>query len=181
MFAFDLAGIEPDIMCLSKGLTGGFLPLGATVCTGPVRETFRSRDRTRTFFHGHSYTANPLACAAGIASLKIFESAPVFERIARVAQVHGVDEDDRRRGLEHRQQIEAEGPSVDDPGARREGAGPAGFDRLDHPDADALVAQQDVADPQHEDRPVRMAHSATSWTSGPPSRAAWISRRVTNL
>jgi len=88
MFASELAGIEPDIMCLSKGLTGGFLPLGATVCTGPIREVFRSRDRTRTFFHGHSYTGNPLACAAGIASLKIFESEPVFERIAGIEHIH---------------------------------------------------------------------------------------------
>ncbi len=88
MFASELAGVEPDIMCLSKGLTGGFLPMGATLCTGPVRETFRSRDRTRTFFHGHSYTANPLACAAGIASLKIFESEPVFERVAGIERIH---------------------------------------------------------------------------------------------
>ncbi|HUZ47987.1 MAG TPA: adenosylmethionine--8-amino-7-oxononanoate transaminase [Terriglobia bacterium] len=88
MFASELAGVAPDIMCLSKGLTGGFMPLGATVCTSAIREVFRSRDRTRTFFHGHSYTGNPLACAAGIASLKIFESEPVFERIAGIARIH---------------------------------------------------------------------------------------------
>lgn len=88
MFASELAGIAPDIMCLSKGLTGGFLPLGATLSTTSIREGFRSRDRTHTFFHGHSYTANPLACAAGIASLKIFESEPVFERIAAIARIH---------------------------------------------------------------------------------------------
>ncbi len=88
MFACELAGIEPDIMCLSKGLTGGFLPLGGTLCTTKIREAFRSRDRAHTFFHGHSYTANPLACAAGIASLKIFESEPVFERIAEIAAAH---------------------------------------------------------------------------------------------
>jgi adenosylmethionine-8-amino-7-oxononanoate aminotransferase len=88
MFASEVAGVEPDILCLSKGLTGGFLPLGATVCTGAIREVFRSRDRTHTFFHGHSYTGNPLACAAGIASLKIFESEPVFERIAAIDRTH---------------------------------------------------------------------------------------------
>lgn len=88
MFASELAGVAPDIMCLSKGLTGGFLPMGATLCTGAVREVFRSRDRTRTFFHGHSYTGNPLACAAGIASLKIFESEPVFDRIAGIERIH---------------------------------------------------------------------------------------------
>ena len=73
MFACDCAGVVPDIMCLSKGLTGGFLPLAATVCTPAVHGSFCSTDRSRTFFHGHSYTANPLGCAAAIASLKIFE------------------------------------------------------------------------------------------------------------
>jgi adenosylmethionine-8-amino-7-oxononanoate aminotransferase len=88
MFASERAGIVPDIMCLSKGLTGGFLPMGATVCTGAIHETFYSVDRSRTFFHGHSYTANPLGCAAGVASLKIFESEPVFERIAAIEKIH---------------------------------------------------------------------------------------------
>ncbi len=88
MFACERAGIVPDIMCLSKGITGGFLPLGATVCTNAVREVFRSGDRMKTFFHGHSYTGSPLACAAGIASLKIFESEPVFERIAAIGRIH---------------------------------------------------------------------------------------------
>ena len=88
MFACDVAGVVPDLMCLSKGLTGGFLPLAATVCTPAVYETFRSTDRSRTFFHGHSYTANPLGCAAAIASLKIFDSEPVFERIAGIERVH---------------------------------------------------------------------------------------------
>jgi len=88
MFASELAGIVPDIMCLSKGLTGGFLPLAATVCTPAVHYTFRSTDRSRTFFHGHSYTANPLGCAAAIASLKIFDSEPVFERIAAIEKTH---------------------------------------------------------------------------------------------
>src|SRR5690242_9303819 len=88
MFACEHANIVPDIMCLSKGITGGFLPLGATACSTPVREVFRSHDRTRTFFHGHSYTGSPLACAAAIASLKIFESEPVFERIAAIERIH---------------------------------------------------------------------------------------------
>jgi adenosylmethionine---8-amino-7-oxononanoate aminotransferase len=88
MFACELAGVVPDLMCLSKGLTGGFLPLAATVCTPAIYQAFRSTDRTRTFFHGHSYTANPLGCAAGIASLKIFDSQPVFERIAAIQNIH---------------------------------------------------------------------------------------------
>lgn len=88
MFACELAGVVPDVMCLSKGLTGGFLALAATVCTAGVHETFRSSDRSRTFFHGHSYTANPLGCAAAIASLKIFDAEPVFERIAAIEKIH---------------------------------------------------------------------------------------------
>jgi adenosylmethionine-8-amino-7-oxononanoate aminotransferase len=88
MFACELAGIVPDLMCLSKGLTGGFIPLAATVCTSTVHESFYSPDRSRTFFHGHSYTANPLGCAAAIASLKIFDSEPVFERIAAIEKIH---------------------------------------------------------------------------------------------
>lgn len=88
MFACEIAGIVPDIMCLSKGLTGGFLPLGATVCTDRVYESFCVPDRCHTFFHGHSYTGNPLACAAGVANLEIFRAEPVFERIATIERVH---------------------------------------------------------------------------------------------
>jgi adenosylmethionine-8-amino-7-oxononanoate aminotransferase len=96
MFACELAGVAPDIMCLSKGLTGGFLPMGATVCTAAIHETFCAPDRSRTFFHGHSYTANPLGCAAAVASLKIFESEPVFERIANIQKIH----EERARNLQ---------------------------------------------------------------------------------
>ncbi len=88
MFACDLAGVVPDIMCLSKGLTGGFLPMGATVSTAAIYETFCGTDRSRTFFHGHSYTANPLGCAAGIASLEIFDTEPVFAHIAAIQKAH---------------------------------------------------------------------------------------------
>src|SRR5437899_9893341 len=82
MFACEHAEITPDLMCLSKGLTGGFLPLAVTVCRREIYDVFYSTDRSRTFFHGHSYSGNPLACAAAIASLKIFETEPVFDRIA---------------------------------------------------------------------------------------------------
>lgn len=88
MFACELAGVAPDIMCLSKGLTGGVLPMGATICTDTIHEAFVSKDRSRTFYHGHSYTGNPIAAAAGAASLRIFESEPVFERIATIARIH---------------------------------------------------------------------------------------------
>ena len=89
MFACELAGITPDIMCLSKGLTGGVLPMGATVSTDAIHKSFVSTDRLRTFYHGHSYTGNPIAAAAGAASLGIFDQEPVFDRIATISRVHG--------------------------------------------------------------------------------------------
>ena len=88
MFACDHAGIVPDLMCLSKGLTGGFLPLAATVCREEIYQAFYDVDRSRTLFHGHSYSGNPLGCAAAIASLKIFEDEPVFDRIAAIEHIH---------------------------------------------------------------------------------------------
>jgi adenosylmethionine---8-amino-7-oxononanoate aminotransferase len=88
MFACDLANIVPDLMCLSKGITGGFLPMGVTLCTDRVEAAFRSEDRTHTFYHGHSYTGNALACAAANASLQIFEDEPVFDRITTIAKIN---------------------------------------------------------------------------------------------
>jgi len=73
LFACEHAGIAPDLMCLSKGLTGGFVPMGATLATEALFERFRSSDRKKTLFHGHSYTANPIACAAGVASLALLD------------------------------------------------------------------------------------------------------------
>jgi adenosylmethionine---8-amino-7-oxononanoate aminotransferase len=88
MFACDLAGVVPDLMCLSKGITGGFLPMGVTLCSDRVESAFRSENRQHTFYHGHSYTGNALACAAANASLQIFDSEPVFDRIAGIARIH---------------------------------------------------------------------------------------------
>jgi len=88
MFACDLAGVAPDLMCLSKGITGGFLPMGATLCSDRVQGAFHSENRMHTFYHGHSYTGNALACAAATASLQIFADEPVFERIASIAKIH---------------------------------------------------------------------------------------------
>ncbi len=88
MFACELAAVVPDMMCLSKGLTGGFLPMGATVCTEEIHKAFDVPDRSRTFFHGHSYTGNPLGCAAANASLRVFETEPVFERIRAIEAIH---------------------------------------------------------------------------------------------
>jgi adenosylmethionine-8-amino-7-oxononanoate aminotransferase len=88
MFACDLAGVVPDLMCLSKGITGGFLAMGVTLCSDAVESAFRSKHRLHTFFHGHSYTGNALACAAANASLQIFDDEPVFDRIAAIADVN---------------------------------------------------------------------------------------------
>lgn len=81
MFACEHAGVSPDIMCLSKALTGGYLPMGATAATAPIYEAFLSDDRSKTFFHGHSYTANPLACAVGLASLDLFREEGTLDRV----------------------------------------------------------------------------------------------------
>jgi adenosylmethionine---8-amino-7-oxononanoate aminotransferase len=86
MFACEHAAITPDIVCLSKALTAGYLPLGVTATTSSVYDAFLSDDRGKTFFHGHSYTANPLACAVALASLDLFREEPVLERVGRLEQ-----------------------------------------------------------------------------------------------
>ena len=87
LFACEHAGIAPDLMCLSKGLTGGFVPMGATLATEALFESFRSEDRRRTLFHGHSYTANPIACAAGVASWALLDE-PSAERRRAIERSH---------------------------------------------------------------------------------------------
>jgi adenosylmethionine-8-amino-7-oxononanoate aminotransferase len=75
MFACEQEGVAPDLLCLAKGITGGYLPLAATLTTEPVYEGFLGApEEQRTFFHGHTYTGNPLACAAALANLDVFES-----------------------------------------------------------------------------------------------------------
>ena len=81
MFASEHAAVRPDLVCLSKALTAGYLPLGATAATERIYQAFLSEDRTKAFFHGHSYTANPLACAVGLASLDLFRENAVLERV----------------------------------------------------------------------------------------------------
>ena len=77
MFACDLAGVVPDLMCLSKAISGGFLPMGVTLCSDRVESAFRSENRLHTFYHGHSYTGNALACGAANASLQILMTAGI--------------------------------------------------------------------------------------------------------
>ncbi|AXK71090.1 adenosylmethionine--8-amino-7-oxononanoate transaminase [Lysobacter sp. TY2-98] len=80
MFACEQAGIAPDLLCLSKGLTGGSLPLAAVLATQRIYDGFLDDSRERAFLHSHSYTGNPLGCAAALASLRIFESDDVIAR-----------------------------------------------------------------------------------------------------
>ncbi|MET0752100.1 MAG: adenosylmethionine--8-amino-7-oxononanoate transaminase [Pyrinomonadaceae bacterium] len=86
MFACEHAGILPDLMCLSKALTAGYLPLGVTLATEEIYEAFFSDDRAKTFFHGHSFTANPLSCAVAVASLELFERENSLEKVAFINQ-----------------------------------------------------------------------------------------------
>ncbi len=88
MFACGKAGVAPDLICLSKGLTGGFLPLAATVCREEIFEAFLDDGFAKAFAHGHSYSANPLGCAAALASLDLFESEGTLSRVAAVEAVH---------------------------------------------------------------------------------------------
>jgi adenosylmethionine---8-amino-7-oxononanoate aminotransferase len=82
MFACEHEGVAPDLMCVAKGLTGGYLPLAASLTTERVYEGFLGRhEQLRTFFHGHTYTGNPLACAAALATLRIFEQERTLERL----------------------------------------------------------------------------------------------------
>ncbi|WP_406871510.1 adenosylmethionine--8-amino-7-oxononanoate transaminase [Aminobacter sp. P9b] len=87
MFACEQAGIAPDILCTSKGLTGGSVPLAATLATDAVFRAHFSTDRAKTFFHSSSYTANPIACAAALANVAIWRDEPVAERIAALSRM----------------------------------------------------------------------------------------------
>lgn len=89
---FASAEIGPDLICLSKGLTGGFLPLGVTAVREEIFEAFRSTDRHKTFFHGHSFTANPVACAAARASLALLDDdCAERRRMIETAHRSGLD------------------------------------------------------------------------------------------
>jgi adenosylmethionine-8-amino-7-oxononanoate aminotransferase len=80
MFACEQEGIVPDLLCLAKGLTGGYLPLAATLATNEIYNAFLGEySEFKTFFHGHSYTGNPLGCAAALANIEIFENERVIE------------------------------------------------------------------------------------------------------
>lgn len=110
MFACEQEGVQPDLMAVAKGLTGGYLPLAATLTTDRIYQAFLGRyEEAKTFFHGHTYTGNPLACAVALANLELFESERTLERMrpATEALARGLERvaalphvgDVRRRGL----------------------------------------------------------------------------------
>ena len=88
LFACEQSGVTPDILCTSKGITGGALPLAATLCTPEIFDAHLSDDRSRTFFHSSSYTANPIACAAALANLDVWRDEPVVGRIQALEEMH---------------------------------------------------------------------------------------------
>jgi adenosylmethionine-8-amino-7-oxononanoate aminotransferase len=87
LFAVEQEDVRPDFLCVAKGLSGGYLPLAATLTTERVHEAFLGDFASaRTFFHGHTFTGNPLACAAALASLRLFETEHVLERVRRTSE-----------------------------------------------------------------------------------------------
>lgn len=88
LFAANQLTVSPDIMCFSKGLTGGTMPLGITTCSEEVYMAFYEKDSTKALFHGHSFTANPLACAASLASLDLLLDEETQKNISRITLQH---------------------------------------------------------------------------------------------
>jgi adenosylmethionine-8-amino-7-oxononanoate aminotransferase len=89
-FAIEYLQQQPDIICLSKGITGGFMALGVTVCTQQIFDAFYADETAKTFFHGHSYTANPLACAAANASMELLIADKCQQQIQHISTRHNV-------------------------------------------------------------------------------------------
>jgi len=84
MFACEQEGVSPDFLCVAKSLTGGYLPLAATLTTEKIYRAFLGRfDEFKAFFHGHTYTANPLACAAALANLKLYQETDLLGNVRR--------------------------------------------------------------------------------------------------
>ena len=109
MFACEQEGVEPDLMCLAKGISGGYLPLAATLATEEIYSAFLgARTEMKHFFHGHTYTANPLACAVGLASLELLRESTLANAIARIPELtaalariaqHPAVKETRQRGM----------------------------------------------------------------------------------
>lgn len=129
LFACEQAGITPDILCTAKGLTGGALPLAATVARSEIFAAHYSNDRSRTFFHSSSYTANPIACAAALANIEVWETEPVIERVrtleaAQRERLARFDRDSRFASIRQCGTVTALDVAVEDAGYLA-GVGPA--------------------------------------------------------
>jgi adenosylmethionine-8-amino-7-oxononanoate aminotransferase len=90
LFAGEYLRNQSDIICLSKGLTGGTMAMGITAATQKIFEAFLSDDKQKTFFHGHSFTANPIACSAALASLGLLQKQECVDAIQRIEEKHRV-------------------------------------------------------------------------------------------
>lgn len=88
LFASDHLIEKPDVMCFSKGITGGTMALGLTTCAGKIYDAFLSEDKLKTLFHGHSFTANPVTCSAALASLDLLLKPSTLSNISRIASQH---------------------------------------------------------------------------------------------
>lgn len=88
LFAFEQIGVVPDLICLSKGLTGGSLPLAVTLASEDIYQAFYSEEKTKMFFHGHSFTGNPISCAAACATLKVFDLENSLENIRKIKEIN---------------------------------------------------------------------------------------------
>jgi len=129
LLACEQAGVAPDILCLAKGLTGGSLPLAATLATPAIFQAHCSTDRARTFFHSSSFTANPVACAAARANLQIWAEEPVLQRVAALSalqeeRLSSLRVDTRFSNVRRQGTIAALDLKVSDPGYLS-GLGPA--------------------------------------------------------
>jgi adenosylmethionine-8-amino-7-oxononanoate aminotransferase len=112
MFACEHEGVSPDLMCVAKGITGGYLPLAATFATQQIYDAFLAEpSEGKTFYHGHTYTGNPLACAAALASLNLFERNGLVAALASKAQALSRMLDDLR-ALPHVGEIRQKGYMV---------------------------------------------------------------------
>jgi adenosylmethionine---8-amino-7-oxononanoate aminotransferase len=132
-FACEQAGVAPDIACYAKGLTGGALPLAVTLCREEIFEAHYAKDRTRAFFHSSSYTANPIACAAALANLDIWDTGEPQARIdalcaAQAQRLKRFENDARFANARRVGTITA----VDLTVARRDYMATIGLDLLDH-------------------------------------------------
>ncbi len=88
IFASEHLNVKPDLICLSKGLTGGSMALGVTAVSGKIADAFVSDDKLKTFFHGHSFTANPIACSAALASLDLLQTRGTADQIQMICEAH---------------------------------------------------------------------------------------------